>query len=148
MLKDYSAFLDFFSNFLIACSLSAPSICSFKADKAPISPIVDFSAVAAAGLSGIRVGTVDKFQGQEAAAVIVSLAASSNQDAPRGLEFVLNRNRLNVAVSRAQVACYLVHSPGLLEADFDSVEQLLAISRFIGLLEHATGDSAAIEAKP
>jgi len=52
--------------------------------------------------TGVRVGTVDKFQGQEAAVVLVSLASSSSEDAPRGLAFVFNRNRINVATSRAQ----------------------------------------------
>ena len=65
------------------------------------------------GLAQVRVGTVDKFQGQEAAVAIVTLAASSARDAPRGADFLINRNRLNVAISRAQWAAYLVHSPGL-----------------------------------
>jgi uncharacterized protein len=65
------------------------------------------------GLAQVRVGTVDRFQGQEAAVAVVTLAASSAGDAPRGADFLLNRNRLNVAISRAQWAAYLVHSPGL-----------------------------------
>ena len=53
--------------------------------------------------AGVRVGTVDKFQGQEAPVVVVSLASSSGEEAPRGLSFVFNRrNRINVATSRAQ----------------------------------------------
>src|SRR5690606_32794608 len=56
----------------------------------------------AAGLTAVRVGTVDKFQGQEAVVSIVSIAASSADDVPRGLSFLLSRNRLNVAISRAQ----------------------------------------------
>ena len=55
-----------------------------------------------AGLADVRVGTVDKFQGQEAAVVLVTTCASSADEVPRGMEFLLNRNRLNVAVSRAQ----------------------------------------------
>ena len=66
---------------------------------------------------GVRVGTVDKFQGQEAPVVIVSLASSSGEDAPRGLSFVFNKNRINVATSRAQCRVELVCSPRLLEAD-------------------------------
>jgi hypothetical protein len=50
---------------------------------------------------GARVGTVDKFQGQEAAVVLISMATSSAQDMPRNLEFLFSRNRLNVAISRA-----------------------------------------------
>lgn len=72
-------------------------------------------ALAAAGLAGVRVGTVDRFQGQEAVVAIVSLAASSGRDAPRGLEFLLLQNRLNVAISRARHTAYLVYSPGLLD---------------------------------
>ncbi|KQP82157.1 bifunctional RecB family nuclease/DEAD/DEAH box helicase [Aeromicrobium sp. Leaf291] len=60
-----------------------------------------------------RVGTVDKFQGQEAPVVMVSMTASSPADAPRGMDFLLNRNRLNVAVSRGQWAAYVFHSPRL-----------------------------------
>lgn len=64
-----------------------------------------------AGLRDVPVGTVDKFQGQEAAVAIVTLAASSAAAAPRGIEFLLLKNRLNVAISRAQVAAFLVYSP-------------------------------------
>ena len=53
-------------------------------------------------LAPIRVGTVDKFQGQEAAVVIFSMCASSGDSSPRGIEFLFNRNRLNVAISRAE----------------------------------------------
>jgi len=72
-------------------------------------------ALVAAGILGVRVGTVDRFQGQEAVVAIVSLAASSGRDAPRGLEFLLLQNRLNVAISRAQHTAYLLYSPGLLD---------------------------------
>ncbi len=57
-----------------------------------------------------RVGTVDKFQGQEAPIVIYSMATSSPEDAPRGMEFLYSPNRLNVATSRARCACVLVAS--------------------------------------
>ena len=68
-----------------------------------------------AGFGDVRVGTVDRFQGQEAAVAIVSLAASSGRDAPRGLEFLLLRNRINVAISRAKHTAYIVYAPGLLD---------------------------------
>jgi predicted RecB family nuclease len=68
-------------------------------------------ALAAAGFPDVPVGTVDKFQGKEAAVAIVSLAASSGRDAPRGLEFLLLRNRLNVAISRAMHTAFVVYSP-------------------------------------
>ncbi len=71
-----------------------------------------------------RVGTVDKFQGQEAPAVIVSLATSSLDDIPRGMEFLYSRNRLNVAVSRAKALSVLVGSPELLSVKCNTVEQL------------------------
>jgi uncharacterized protein len=89
----------------------------------------------AAGLRGTRVGTVDKFQGQEAAVAIVSLAASSSRDAPRGMEFLLNRNRLNVAISRAQWAAYLVYSPGLLDSLPHTPAGVAELSAFIRLTE-------------
>jgi predicted RecB family nuclease len=65
------------------------------------------------GLAEVPVGTVDKFQGQEAAIAIVSLTASSAADVPRGISFLLQRNRLNVGISRGKWAAYLVHSPAL-----------------------------------
>jgi len=98
----------------------------------------------AAGLHGTRVGTVDKFQGQEAVIAIVSLAASSSRDAPRGMEFLLNRNRLNVAISRAQWAAYLVYSPGLLDSLPPKPAGVAELSAFIRLTEQ-TPESAAPE---
>lgn len=92
-------------------------------------------ALDAAGLNGTRVGTVDKFQGQEAAIAIVSLAASSAHEVPRGLDFLLNRNRLNVAISRAQWAAYLVHSPGLTDALPHTPQGVAELSAFIRLTE-------------
>ena len=91
------------------------------------------TALADAGLPGVRVGTVDKFQGQEAAVCIVTMAASSARDVARGTEFLLNRNRLNVAISRGQWVTYLVHSPGLLDAMPHSPERLVELGRFAGL---------------
>ncbi|PNI07710.1 nuclease [Arthrobacter sp. AFG7.2] len=66
-----------------------------------------------AGLSQVRVGTVDKFQGQEAPVVLVSMACSAVGDTPRGAEFLLNRNRINVAVSRGQWRAVIIRSPEL-----------------------------------
>ncbi|HMN98775.1 MAG TPA: TM0106 family RecB-like putative nuclease [Miltoncostaeaceae bacterium] len=73
---------------------------------------------------GARVGTVDKFQGQEADVVFFSMTSSSAEDVPRGLDFLLSRNRLNVAVSRAKCAAYVVASPGLLEIDARTIDQM------------------------
>jgi uncharacterized protein len=77
---------------------------------------------------GVRVGTVDKFQGQEAAVVIVSMTTSSAEDAPRGMDFLFSRNRLNVAISRAQVLALVVASPKLLEAPCSSVEHVKLVN--------------------
>ncbi|MFB7892704.1 TM0106 family RecB-like putative nuclease [Microbacterium sp. NPDC056044] len=93
------------------------------------------AALAAAGFPDVPVGTVDKFQGKEAAVAIVSLAASSGRDAPRGLEFLLLRNRLNVAISRAMHTAYVVYSPGLLD-DLpytpEGVARLSGFARLVG----------------
>ncbi len=84
----------------------------------------------------MRVGTVDKFQGQEAHVVLYSMASSSGEDVPRGLEFLLSRNRLNVAISRAHCLAYLVASPRLLEVNCRSIPQMRlanALCRFVEL---------------
>jgi predicted RecB family nuclease len=73
---------------------------------------------------GARVGTVDKFQGQQAPVVFFSMTTSSGEDVPRNLEFLLSRNRLNVAVSRAKCLAYVVASPKLLEVGCRSIEQM------------------------
>ncbi|PZF84494.1 TM0106 family RecB-like putative nuclease [Jiangella anatolica] len=83
-----------------------------------------------------RVGTVDKFQGQEAPVVIVSLTTSSAADAPRGVDFVANRNRLNVAVSRARSLAVLVGSPALLSAPVRSLDQVQGINTLCRLVEY------------
>ena len=76
-------------------------------------------------LPDARIGTVDKFQGQEAPVVVYSMATSAAEDAPRGMEFLFNLNRLNVATSRARCATILVASPRLLEPDCQSPRQML-----------------------
>jgi predicted RecB family nuclease len=85
---------------------------------------------------GVDVGTVDTFQGQEARVVLYSMASSSGEDVPRGLDFLLSRNRFNVAVSRAQCLAYLVCSPRLLEVDCRTIEHMRlanALCRFVEL---------------
>jgi len=72
----------------------------------------------------VRVGTVDRFQGQEAPVVIYSMATSTPEDAPRGMEFLYSLNRLNVATSRARCACVLVASPRLFEPECKSPRQM------------------------
>ncbi|MGV8896210.1 MAG: TM0106 family RecB-like putative nuclease [Rhodoglobus sp.] len=88
----------------------------------------------AAGFTDVPVGTVDKFQGQEAVVSIVSLAASSPGEVPRGLSFLLSANRLNVAISRAQWAAYLVYSPQLIEHLPMTPDAVAELSRFIELV--------------
>ncbi|MCP3981132.1 MAG: TM0106 family RecB-like putative nuclease [bacterium] len=84
---------------------------------------------------GVRVGTVDKFQGQEAPVVIVSLCASEGHGSPRGLDFLLQPNRLNVALSRAQSLAFVVGHPGLARTRASTVEQMCLINRFCGIVE-------------
>jgi uncharacterized protein len=69
------------------------------------------SALEEVGLSDVLVGTVDKLQGREAPVVFVSMTASAMNDIPRGMPFLLNRNRLNVAISRAMYRTVIVRSP-------------------------------------
>ena len=89
----------------------------------------------AAGLHGTRVGTVDKFQGQEAVVAIMSLCASSAANVPRGMDFLLNRNRVNVAISRAQWAAFVVYSPTLVDYLPRSAEGVAELSAFLRVLE-------------
>jgi predicted RecB family nuclease len=81
-------------------------------------------------LPGVRVGTVDKFQGQEAPVVIVSLTTSTPDDAPRGMDFLYSGNRLNVATSRARGLCILVGNPRLFEPDCRTPEQMRLANAF------------------
>ena len=96
------------------------------------------SLIAAALPPGARVGTVDKFQGQEAPVVIVSLTTSSIDEIHRGMEFLYSRNRLNVAVSRAQALAIVVASPALLSVRCNSVPQLRLANGLCRLAELAT----------
>ncbi len=87
---------------------------------------------------GANVGTVDRFQGREAPVVIVSMASSSADDAPRGIEFLYSRNRLNVAVSRARALAVVVASPQLLSVRCRTVEQMRlanVLCRFVEMAE-------------
>ena len=92
-------------------------------------------ALAAAGFERIRVGTVDKFQGQEAAIAIVTLAASAASEVPRGMAFLILKNRLNVAISRAKWAAYLVYSPALTDYLPVTATGITELSAFITLVE-------------
>ena len=86
-----------------------------------------------AGFGSIKVGTFDKFQGQEAPVVFVSMATSSSEDLPRGLEFLLSPNRLNVAISRAQWACFVIRSPQLSVMEPVSPDGMVMLGKFVTL---------------
>ncbi len=77
---------------------------------------------------GARVGTADKFQGQEAEVVLVSMTTSSIEDLPRNIEFLYSRNRLNVAISRARCLSMIVANPRLLEIPCETVEQMQLVN--------------------
>jgi uncharacterized protein len=85
----------------------------------------------------IRIGTVDKFQGQQAAVVFYSMASSSGEDVPRGIEFLFSRNRLNVAISRAKCLAYLVASPRLLDVNCRTVEQMRLVNALCSFVEES-----------
>jgi uncharacterized protein len=91
--------------------------------------------LAAAGLDGVRVGTVDKFQGGQAPVVFISMTVSSMDVVPRGISFLLNRNRLNVAVSRAQFAAVIVRSPSLTEYLPATPAGLIDLGAFLALTQ-------------
>jgi uncharacterized protein len=82
----------------------------------------------------IRVGTVDKFQGQEAPVCIVSMTASSAEETTRGMEFLLSLNRINVAVSRAKALALVFGAPRLREAKCETVEQMRLVNTLCALL--------------
>jgi uncharacterized protein len=88
--------------------------------------------------AGVEVGTVDKFQGREAPVVLYSMATSSPELAPRGMEFLYSLNRLNVATSRAQCAAIIVASPRLFEPECKSPRQMQLASALCRLREMAT----------
>ncbi|MDQ2761461.1 MAG: TM0106 family RecB-like putative nuclease [Actinomycetota bacterium] len=86
---------------------------------------------------GVRVGTVDRFQGQEAPVVFYAMTCSSGADAPRGLDFLFDRNRLNVAVSRAQSLAILVYSPQLLDSPCPTIEAMALVDGVCRFVEMA-----------
>jgi uncharacterized protein len=87
--------------------------------------------------AGARVGTVDKFQGQEAEAVLVSMTTSSGEYLPRNIEFLYSRNRLNVAISRARCWAGVVASPKLLDIDVNTVEEMGLVSTLCWVKEYS-----------
>jgi len=89
-------------------------------------------------LPRMRIGTVDKFQGQEAPVVIYSLTTSSPEEAPHGMEFLYSLNRLNVATSRAKTAVIVVGNPRLFEPECRTPRQMQLVNAWCGYLEKAT----------
>jgi uncharacterized protein len=92
---------------------------------------------------GARVGTVDRFQGQQAPVVFFSMTSSSGEDVPRGMDFLFSRNRLNVAVSRAQALAVVVCSPRLLWARCATIEQMRLVNALCEFAEEAERQAAA-----
>jgi uncharacterized protein len=84
---------------------------------------------------GIRVGTVDKFQGQEAPVCLVSMTASTAEETSRGMEFLFSVNRINVAVSRAKGLALVFGAPRLREAQCETVAQMRLVNTLCGLLD-------------
>jgi uncharacterized protein len=87
--------------------------------------------------AGIDVGTVDKFQGQEAAVVFFSMATSSGENVVHGKDFLFSRNRLNVAISRARCLAYLVCTEDLLNTRVKSVDEMRLIATLNAFVEWA-----------
>ncbi len=93
------------------------------------------AALRAAGLGGVRVGTVDKFQGQQAPLSIYAMGSSSPEDAPRGMEFLYSLNRLNVATSRARCVAAVVASPALVRVECQTPRQMRLANALCRLVE-------------
>ena len=84
---------------------------------------------------GARVGTIDRFQGQQAPISIISMTSSSVEDLPRNKAFFFNRNRLNVAISRAQCSSIILFNPKLLESAPTNYEEFKLINNFQKLMK-------------
>jgi len=93
--------------------------------------VLDESTVTA----GVKVGTVDKFQGQEAPVVFFSMTASTAADIPRGIDFLFSKNRFNVAISRARALAYVVCTEDLLDSRAKSIEEMELISTLCAFVE-------------
>ena len=87
--------------------------------------------------AGARVGTVDKFQGQEAAVCLVSMATSSGEELPRDIEFLFSVNRLNVAVSRAQALAVVFASPRLLDVPCRTIQEMRLVNALCAVADYA-----------
>ena len=83
-----------------------------------------------------KVGTIDKFQGQEAPITIISMTSSDSDSLPRNKEFFFSRNRLNVAISRAQIASIILFNPNLLNSSPKNIDQIKLMNNFFKILKH------------
>ena len=83
-----------------------------------------------------RVGTIDKFQGQEAPITIISMTSSDSDSLPRNKEFFFSRNRLNVAISRAQIASIILFNPNLLNSSPKNIDQIKLMNNFFKILKY------------
>ena len=83
-----------------------------------------------------RVGTIDKFQGQEAPITIISMTSSDSDNLPRAKNFFFNRNRLNVAISRAQLMSIIIFNPLLLQTSAHTLEEIYLIENFFKLMKY------------
>ena len=117
---------------------------------APYNAHVDRIAAAlrAAGLGGVRVGTVDKFQGQQAPLSIYAMGSSSAEDAPRGMEFLYSLHRLNVATSRARCIAAVVASPALLRVACGTPRQMRLANALCRLVEKTSPPAPLLTASP
>jgi superfamily I DNA and/or RNA helicase len=86
-----------------------------------------------------RVGTVDKFQGQEAEVVIVSMTTSNGDCLPRDIEFLYSKNRLNVALSRAKCLAILIANPALMTIRCNTVDQMALVNTLCWAKEYSDG---------
>ena len=80
-----------------------------------------------------KIGTVDKFQGQEEQITLISMVTSTSEDIPRNMEFLYSRNRLNVALSRSKCLSVIVLNPNLLDAPCRTIEQMELVNTFCWL---------------
>ena len=94
--------------------------------------------------TGARIGTVDKFQGQEAPVCLISMATSSADELPRNIEFLFSVNRLNVAISRAQALAVVFASPRLLDVPCRTVEQMRLVNALAAVKDHESRSSGLV----
>ncbi len=129
-------------NTLLRCCVSdktgAINVLSMK-DILIVSPYNMQVRKIASRIPGARVASIDKFQGQEAPVVILSMCASEGSGSARGLDFLFSRSRLNVAISRAKTLAFVVGSPDLLQTPCTSLTQMKLISFFCQIVEAGRG---------